>query len=295
MIYWITVNYYSTSLIEQLINSIPVQSDINYRVIIVNNSPDDSSIYAFKNESIIILDSPENIGFGQACNLGLNWVYQQNHQGIVWLINPDAYLPKDSLKQVIEFFQSYPDLSILGTVVEEPTGKVWFGGGEFNAKTGQIIALDAIAENPESNLPYITMKWVTGCSLLINLKKFSECPQFDSDYFLYYEDFDFCMRYGKQGHSVVMSSQIRVTHQPSSITNRNQPLKIQQSIYSYLLSLEKHTNFWVLGYRLLRITLVSLVSLLISSQVSDHKLRGVWLYCQRLHPVKIISKQIKNN
>jgi len=295
VIYWITVNYYSTSFIEQLINSIPVQSDINYRVIIVNNSPDDSSIYACENESIIILDSPENIGFGQACNLGLNWVYQQNHQGIVWLINPDAYLQKESLKQVIEFFQRYPDISILGTVVEEPTGKVWFGGGEFNPTTGQIIALDAIPETPVVNSAYIPMKWVTGCSLLINLKLFSECPQFDSDYFLYYEDFDFCMRYGKQGHPVVMSSQIRVTHQPSSITNQNQPLKVQHSIYSYLLSLEKHSNFWVLGYRLLRITLVSLVSLVISSQVSHYKLRGVWLYCQRLHLIKIISKLTKSN
>ncbi|KKD38648.1 glycosyltransferase [Limnoraphis robusta] len=290
MIYWITVNYYSTSLIEQLINSIPVQDEINDRVIIINNSPDDSSIYGLKTEWVTVLDSPENIGFGRACNIGLNWVYQQNPQAIVWLINPDAYLTENSLKQVIEFFTAYPEISILGTIVNEPTGKIWFGGGEFNAKTGQIIALDAIAENPKSNLPYITMKWVTGCSLLINLKRFSECPQFDPDYFLYYEDFDFCLRYGKQGHPVVMSSEIRVIHQPSSITKQNQPLKIQQSIYSYLLSLEKHTNFWVLGYRLLRMSLVSLVSLLISPQLSRHKLIGILLYCRRMHPLNRIYK-----
>ena len=295
MIYWITVNYYSTALIERLINSIPVQSEINYRVIIVNNSPDDNSIDSLKSESIIIINSRENIGFGRGCNLGLNWVYQQNHQAIVWLINPDAYLLKDNLTQVIEFFKTYPEISILGTLVDEPTGKLGFGGGEFNAKTGRIIALDFIPENPEPNLPYLTMKWVTGCSLLINLQRFSECPQFDPDYFLYYEDFDFCLRYGKQGHSVVMSTEIRVIHQSSSITNQNQPLKSQQSIYSYLLSLEKHSNFWVLGYRLFRISLVSGLSLLISPQVSHHKLRGVWLYCQRLHPVKIVAQLTKRN
>ncbi len=285
MMYWITVNYYSTSLIETLINSIPVQDAINNRVIIVNNSPDDSSIYALQNDWIIILDSPTNLGFGQGCNLGLNWIYQQYPQSIVWLINPDASLTDKSLKQAVEFFKTHPEISILGTVVNEPTGKVWFGGGEFNAKTGQIIALDVLPETPQANLPYIPMTWVTGCSLLINLKQFSECPQFDPDYFLYYEDFDFCLRYRKQGHPVVMSSEIRVIHQPSSITNQNQPLKIQQSIYSYLLSLEKHTNLWVLGYRLLRISLVSLLSLLISPEVSRHKLKGIWLYCQRLHPV----------
>ncbi|MDY7022128.1 MAG: glycosyltransferase family 2 protein [Cyanobacteriota bacterium] len=290
MIYWITVNYYSTSLIERLINSIPIQSEIDYRVIIVNNSPDDSSIYAIKDQyrdskSILILDSPDNIGFGRACNSGLNWVYQHNPQCLVWLINPDAYLIENSLKQVVEFFQNYPEISILGTLVDEPEGNPGFRGGKFNAKTGEIITEDYITEISQANLPYIPMQWVSGCSLLINLKKFLDCPQFDPDYFLYYEDFDFCMRYGKQGHQIVLSSEIRVFHQASAITSQNQPLKIQQSIYSYLLSLEKHTHFTVLGYRLLRISLVSILSLLHSPQTSLHKLRGVWLYCQRYNPL----------
>ncbi|MEL7039749.1 MAG: glycosyltransferase [Cyanobacteria bacterium J06592_8] len=271
-------------------NSIPIQSEIDYRVIIVNNSPDDSSIYDLKNnhlksESILILDSPENIGFGRACNLGLNWVYQHNRQGIVWLINPDAYLTENSLKQVVEFFQNYPEISILGTLVDEPDGKAGFRGGKFNAKTGEIIAEDYITDESPTHSPYIPMQWVSGCSLLINLNKFLNCPKFDPDYFLYYEDFDFCMRYGKQGHQIVLSSEIRVFHQASAITSQNQPLKIQQSIYSYLLSLEKHTHFTVLGYRLLRIGLVSILSLWRSPETSRHKLRGVWLYCQRFNPL----------
>lgn len=288
MIYWITVNYYSTSLIERLINSIPIQSEIDYRVIIVNNSPDDSSIYTLKDksgesQSILILDSPKNIGFGRACNLGLKWVYQHNPQGLVWLINPDAYLTENSGKQVVEFFQNYPEISILGTLVDEPEGKAGFRGGKFNTRTGEIITEDYITETTQVNPPYIPMQWVSGCSLLINLKQFSICPQFDPDYFLYYEDFDFCIRYGKQGHQIVLSSEIKVFHQVSAITSQNQPLKIQQSIYSYLLSLEKHTHFAVLGYRLLRISLVSIFSLWHSPQTSRQKLRGVWLYCQKFN------------
>ncbi|WP_375339737.1 glycosyltransferase family 2 protein, partial [Okeania hirsuta] len=103
--------------------------------------------------------------------------------------------------------------------------------------------------------------------MLINLKNFEKCPQFDEDYFLYYEDFDFCRRYAKQGHEIAITQKISVVHQPSSITNKNPELKLEHSIYSYLLSLEKHTSKLVLIYRLLRITMVALFYLPINYKI----------------------------
>jgi GT2 family glycosyltransferase len=100
---------------------------------------------------------------------------------------------------------------------------------------------------------YVETAWVTGCSLLLNLNTFADCPQFDPAYFLYYEDFDFCRRYAKQGHPVVVTNQIRVVHTPSSITSRNQSLKLQYSTDSYLLALQRHTSPAVTLYRLGRI------------------------------------------
>ena len=279
--YWITVNYNSTSLIEKLINSIPLQANGLDRVIIINNSPHDRSIHKLQSESILILDSPENIGFGRACNLGLNWVYQQDKNAIVWLINPDATLPQNA-GIVDKFFEAYPDISILGTVVEEPCGKIEFGAGEFNLKTGLIRVKNTLPDISSSEFSYIPMIWVSGCSLLINFKNFTDCPQFDSDYFLYYEDFDLCLRYSKQGHKIGLTPDIRVQHQPSSITSRNQELKIQQSIYSYLLSLEKHTNRFILCYRFLRILSVSCLSGFSSPDIAKAKLQGVWLYFSRI-------------
>ncbi|OZH55780.1 glycosyl transferase, partial [Hydrocoleum sp. CS-953] len=108
-----------------------------------------------------------------------------------------------------------------------------------------------------------------------NLKNFEKCPQFDEDYFLYYEDFDFCRRYIKQGHKIAITKTISVIHQPSSITNKNPELKLEYSIYSYLLSLEKHTNKSVLIYRLLRISIAALVNLPIDYKVAGAKLKAI--------------------
>ncbi|VXD21564.1 Predicted glycosyltransferase [Planktothrix serta PCC 8927] len=280
MIYWITVNYYSTELIQRLIDSIVETCQgaslhgINYQVIIINNSPDDISIHQLKSSFVLILDAPENIGFGRGCNIGLNWVYQQDSQALVWLINPDAYLSKNALSQASDFFENYPKLSILGTVIYNATGGLEFTEGEFNRKTGEIIVKNKLSEHGK-NQPYKLTEWVSGCSLLINFKNFRECPYFDPNYFLYYEDFDFCLRYRNQGHQIGITSKLQVFHETSSITQRNPNLKLQYSIYSYLLSLDKHTSKVILFYWLFRISFIGLITLLITPKKSGYKLKGV--------------------
>ena len=219
MIYFITVNYYSTELISQLIRSFPKISQIPYRLLIVNNSPKDMTINQLKSDSVLIIESLTNLGFGSACNLGLNWVYSQDPYGIVWMINPDAHLLKNSVEKVMDFCNEHPKISIAGTIIYTEGDTIWFAGGIFIPKTGDIISKEYLDTSPDTK--YIESEWVSGCSLIVNLKNFQSCPEFDPIYFLYYEDFDFCKRYANQGHLVVVASQISIVHQPSSITNKN--------------------------------------------------------------------------
>ncbi|NET55808.1 MAG: glycosyltransferase family 2 protein [Symploca sp. SIO2E6] len=273
MIYFLSVNYYSTDLIAKLISSIPANSSIPYQIVVVNNSTDDQKLPQLQASSLHILEAKTNLGFGKACNLGLNWIYQQNPQALVWIINPDAYLPENTLEKVPSFFATYPELSLLGTLIYTTTGDLWFAGGQFIPQWGAIISTDLGVSHPEA--AYVSCDWVSACSLLINLQNFSACPQFDPAYFLYYEDFDFCRRYANQGHQIAITSQLAVIHQPSSITNRHLARKFQHSTYSYLLTLEKYTNKAIFLLRLFRLILHSLILLLAKPQTALGKLTGV--------------------
>ncbi|MBD2454941.1 glycosyltransferase [Nostoc sp. FACHB-87] len=281
MIYFLTVNYYSTNLLTKLINSLPSSNQINYKFIIVNNSPDDSEISNLKHEFVQIIHAETNIGFGQACNLGIKYIYQENKQAIIWIINPDAYLPENSLAQAKIFFDSHSELSIIGSIIYTPIGEVWFGGGNFTPTTGAILSQDLLTNTDKD---YITCDWVSGCSLIINLGNFSEIPLFDPEYFLYYEDFDFCRRYAQQGYLIAVTKKISVIHQPSSITNRNIFLKIKYSTYSYLLTLEKYTNTAVRIVRLTRLILYAFLLLPIKPQMALGKINGVLIYLRRYLP-----------
>lgn len=279
MIYLITVNYYSADLINQLLASIKPSDAANFKFVIVNNSPDDRQIQTLARESVVILNAPRNLGFGVGCNLGLQWVYQQDPQSIVWLINPDTTLPEEALTQVDYFFQTHSDLAIVGTVVEQPDGTSWFTGGQFVAKTGMISIIDLFGCQPQ--IDYVPCDWVTGCSMLLNFRQFSSCPQFDPAYFLYYEDFDFCQRYRRAGYSIGITNSIRVIHQPSSISDRNLNTKFRYGTFSYLLTLERYAGRLALGLRLLRLASHALLLLPVQPKIAIGKLQGIVTYFTR--------------
>ena len=282
MIYFLTVNYNSASLIIRLIDSIPSNKEIKYQIIIINNSPQDQQLYNIENNFVHIIEAEKNLGFARACNLGLNFIYQENAQAIVWLINPDAYLNFSNLEQVPKFFSQHSHISILGTTIYTPSGEIWFAKGNFSAQSGAIVSINSLDKTAEED--YQESDWVSGCSLLINLNNFPYCPQFDANYFLYYEDFDFCRRYAQMGHQLAVTSVFSVVHEPSSITNRNQIDKIKHSTYSYLLTLKRYTCpniFWI---KFSRLFFHALIIFPIKPQLALGKIIGIYQYVrQNLH------------
>jgi N-acetylglucosaminyl-diphospho-decaprenol L-rhamnosyltransferase len=275
VIYFVTVNYYSTLLVTKLIKSLRNNNQsFAYELIIINNSPDDQSINNLASQTVRIIDAGCNLGFGIASNLGIKWIYAQDRQAIVWLINPDAYLDNNLNIPINSFFDSYPQISILGTIIRTPTNNIWFAGGRFSRSVGSITTDDVFVTDDD----YVTCDWVSGCSFIINLRNFDECPLFDPNYFLYYEDFDFCRRYAQKGHTVAVTKLITVVHEPSSITNHYVMQKNRHSTYSYLLTLDRYTNKFIFIIRLIKLLTNALLLIVFKPQVAFGKLNGVYLF-----------------
>jgi len=273
----LTVNYNAADWVAQLWESAR-SHDAATTLLIVNNSPEDTAVHKLAAPRVVILEAGENLGFGAACNLGLRWIDEQSRGAIVWLINPDAQLTPGAIQAAQEVFIAHPQAAIVGTIVQEPNGQLWFGGGRFHASTGAIVATDLFAT---SEADYLPCDWVTGCSLLLNLAQFAACPQFDPAYFLYYEDFDFCRRYAQMGHTIAITRTIQVIHAPSSIADRDPAFKFQCSTASYLLTLERYTSGLTLLLRLVRLGLHSLILLPFRPQTAIGKWRGIAQYLRR--------------
>ncbi len=282
--YLLIVNYNSSDLILRLINSLVTENHSTYQLVIVNNSPEDRKIADFQHDFIHIIESEDNLGFGKACNLGLNWIAQENRNAIVWLINPDAYFEakhnSSTVKDAIAFFQKHPHISILGTTVYNSAREITSAGGTFTPDTAALTVLDRLPENLEQD--YFETDWVSGCSLLINLANFKEVPQFCDRFFLYYEDLDFCLRYSQQGHPIAVTNLLKVFHDTSTITNRNILQKYRHITQSYLVYIEKYGSNKVFILTNIRMLLNTFRLLIFKPQQGLGKAIGIYEYWQSI-------------
>lgn len=292
-LYFLTVNYHSSELISRSIESIDNKDTDEYTILIVNNSPEDTGLDKLNSKYVEIIEAKQNVGFGNACNLGLNWIYHRDPSAVVWLINPDAYFRADCsdgtksiTKDAIAFFANHPEISILGTIVYNASGQIISAGGTFTPQTAALSIIDSFPANLQQD--YIETDWVSGCSLLINLTNFKQCPQFDSRYFLYYEDLDFCLRYGGEGHIIAVTQQLNVIHDTSSISDRNIFQKYKHITYSYLIHVEKYGSLAIFVLTNIRMLSNTIRLIIFKPNLGRGKLVGFYNYWrQRLFSTKI--------
>ncbi|MGQ9865581.1 MAG: glycosyltransferase family 2 protein [Pseudanabaenaceae cyanobacterium] len=237
---FLTVNYQSVPEIRRLLASI-AQVPGAHELWIVDNAQEGEALATLTaaNVRCVLLDAGGNLGFGRACNLGLQRLWAEGRSP-VWLINPDAWLGVNALAPIAAVLGKAP---ILGTTLQDEQGNCRFAGGRYAPHSGRIW------EAP-SNSP----QWLSGASLVLDLARFRQCPTFDPDFFLYYEDFEFCQRYQRQGYPLHLVA-APVYHAPSTITGRTPSAKIRWQTRSYLLALHKVGPPGALLYRLGRIGL----------------------------------------
>ena len=183
VIYLLIVNYYSTDLIKNLLTSFPPADRTKLRVIIVNNSPEDRAIaqLAAVRTDLIVITAETNLGFGAGCNLGIQHVYQTNSQALIWLLNPDTTIEPDGVGYIMDCFQQNRDLAILGTRIRDAQGKIWFSEGRFNPRIGSLPHRSPINKGVGMVMGVgrpIPCRWVSGCSMILNLARFNHCPKF---------------------------------------------------------------------------------------------------------------------
>lgn len=247
MIYFLCVNYYSAQFIDKLIFSITQGVETKKTIIIVNNSLGDKEIHKCikKYREIIhvnVIEANENLGFGGGCNLGIQYIYKQDPNSLIWLINPDATIDQDADKYILEVFTHNPKISILGTQIRDTKNQLWFSHGTFNQWTGSHKHHNKNKKNQLSSIGVENSRWVCGCSMLINLSKFNHCPLFDTQFFLYAEDADLCERYFKLNHQIAITNHVLVTHDVSSIIGKNTENMFLNYTFSRLLFLKKHAK-----------------------------------------------------
>ena len=183
---FVIVCFRSRNIIEKCLESI----SSNCKVIIVENSNDilikDYLEKKFSNVQVLI--SGDNIGYGRANNLGISMVKTK----YVFILNPDTYLEKNTLKELSYVTNVLNDnFSILSPEI-------------FNNK---LLKLD----NNEIK-DFIEVDFVKGFAMLLNLSKINFDKVFDENFFLFLEEIDLCKRVKDIGGKIYIACKAKVHH-----------------------------------------------------------------------------------
>lgn len=219
----------------------------NAKIIVVDNGSTDVSVEMIKQHApdVLLLQSPENLGFGGGCNIGIRHALKQNND-FVWLLNNDTVVDPYALNHMIETYFEYDDIGIVGSITYDfiekdkvyiKTDKVQrWGGGRVNYFLGKTSA-----NTRESDIANIG--FVTGCSSLIHKDIFDRVGLLDEDIFLYWDDVDFSKRVMNANYQLKVSLHSKVYHKLSASSGKFSETSMYHNSRSSVIFFYKHSKF----------------------------------------------------
>jgi GT2 family glycosyltransferase len=189
------------------------------------------------NNPIIFIQAGENGGFAAGNNIGIKYALVKDDFEHVWLLNNDTVIEKNSLSSLKEY-ATKNDLGISGSALmyyHEPKEVQAYGGtvNKFFGTGSHILQVSEI----EKKLDY-----VVGASFLISRKVIDKIGLMPEEYFLYYEETDYCFNARNNGFKLGVVIESVVYHKEGASTGASRDVK-KTSTFSDVLSLKNRIKF----------------------------------------------------
>lgn len=222
--YIITPNYNGEKFLEKYFISIFNQTYSNFRIIFVDNSPNNNSIdyinqdyhNELKSGKIKIIKNPTNYGFAKANNQGIKESFKDSECNFIVCLNNDTEIKEDFLEKLILMSKKHPEAGSIQSKM------IWGQNPDLLDSVGLEYSKNGLGFNRgayESSDNYGEEEEILGsCAgaclyvreALEDVKL--EGEYFDEDFFAYYEDFDLALRLRWAGWSAWYCPEAVVWH-----------------------------------------------------------------------------------
>lgn len=206
MISIVVIEYHSLEEIGKFLCSIKDNIEGDYEVIVSSNS-----LYSEEEQKCVQEYFPKvhwsfnkkNGGFAYGMNEGL-----KKAQGDVMVVmNPDVK-QKSSLKPMVDYLQSHPEVGIIAPKIVDGDGVIQDSFRHFVTPWGFFLRqIGWIKDKGKLHVKDfkepVKGDWVIGAFMMIRRDFYEKVGGLSDDYFMYCEDMDWCKRAHKAGYEVV--------------------------------------------------------------------------------------------
>ncbi len=230
----IIINYNTFALSCACIASIYTHTkDVEYEIILVDNASKECNPDAFleKFPEITLIKSPKNLGFAGGNNLGL----ERAKGEYILLLNSDTELTENSIKICLDKFQNNTqnntNLGVISCGLLYPNNAIQHCTGKFPTVFVELVELfrvqKFVSKTQKENLllgAFFDHKsekivdWVWGTFFLTKRDIINKLPQkkLPDDFFMYFEDVQWCYKIRKLGYEVFYTPQTKIIHHLSA-------------------------------------------------------------------------------
>lgn len=181
-----------------------LNTKLNVRLFIIDNSPDASLADLFNDERVEYIFNNKNLGFGKAHNIAMRKAMECSRYHLV--LNPDVYFGENTLEQLYAHMEQHPDVGQMMPKVLYPDGAIqrlckllptpvdlivrrFLPNFEWVARRNHSYELIDTGYDTIMNIPYLS-----GCFMFLRVEALKAVGLFDERIFMYIEDTDLTRR-----------------------------------------------------------------------------------------------------
>lgn len=217
--YIILVNYNGINDTKKCIESIRKnEKNLNYKIVVVDNASTDDSVEKLKDiEDIIFLESRENLGFAKGNNLAIKYALEQNAKCVI-LLNNDTEIEENALGLLYNVAYEHPEVGVMGSRIMYYDDKelINYCGGHINWLKAIPVHENEKQKYSGNNFDFKYTEFITGCCMLIKREVLEKVGMLPEEYFMYYEDTDYCVNILNNGYKLGVNENSVIYHKVSA-------------------------------------------------------------------------------
>lgn len=191
----------------------------DFSVVVVDNGSTDDSVATIKQvyPEAIVLETGSNLGYAGGNNVGIRWALEQGFDGIL-LLNNDTVVDPNLLAAFSKANEQFPDAGVFGAKIyyfSDPD-VLWFAGGLWDPMTLRFTHVGFGKRDGAEFSQSHVYDYLTGCALYARSKVFREVGLLDEDFFLTYEETDWCYRARERGYKCMFVPDAKLWHKVSA-------------------------------------------------------------------------------
>lgn len=219
LVYIILINYNGYKDTIECIQSLEKISYKNFEIVVVDNaSTNDSIIYIKKSceellKKCTIIESKSNLGFSGGNNLAIEYAIK-NKAEYVLLLNNDTLVEPNFLDEMLNSFHKDEKIGIVGCKIMYYPQKniIWYAGGKIDWFKFIVVHFGIGDIDKEQFNKEKEMDFMTGCCMLIKTEVFKKVGLLSNEYFMYFEDVDYCVKVRQANYKIWYNPKAVIYH-----------------------------------------------------------------------------------